>query len=111
MKIAGIFLLGFSVMLGLHTASVADDKDKDGKEVTLKGKITCAKCELKQADDCTTVIVVKEKGKDVVYNFDAAAHKKYHKDICRKGKTGQVSGTVSTDGDTKTITVKKLKYD
>ena len=35
------------------------------RAVTLAGKITCAKCELKLEKECATVIVVKEKEKDV----------------------------------------------
>src|SRR5262245_40196972 len=54
----------------------------DEKEVTLKGTITCAKCDLKQADKCATVIKVQEGGADVVYWFDPASHEKNHKAIC-----------------------------
>ena len=44
-------------------------------EVTLKGNITCPKCELKLEGQktCATVVVVKEGGKDVIYYFDEKA--------------------------------------
>ena len=112
MRVAWSVLVGVAVVAVLALGLQAEEK-KEGKEVTLKGKITCAKCELKQADDCTTVIVVKEKNKDVVYTFDAAAHKKYHKDICEEGKKGSVTGTVKKDSKTKKliVTVSKLEYE
>ena len=48
----------------------------DDKKVTLKGTITCAKCDLKLEARCMTVIQVKQCGKDVVYYFDEASHRK-----------------------------------
>jgi len=88
----------------------AQDKKKD-KEVSLKGKVTCAKCDLGLEKNCTTVIVVKESGKDVVYYFDTKANKDYHSDICSDSKPGEVTGAVSEKDGKKTITVNKLKYD
>ena len=52
------------------------------EEVTLKGKVTCAKCDLGTSDKCQTVVVVKADGKDVVYTFDAAGETAHHKEIC-----------------------------
>ena len=48
------------------------------KEETLKGKITCAKCDLAIEESCQTVIKVGDK----VYYFDKDSNKKYHKEIC-----------------------------
>src|SRR5262245_48984366 len=108
MRVAATMLVAFGLMLGYWSAAaVGDEKD----EVTLKGKITCAKCDLKTAKKCETVIVVKQKDKDVVYYFDAPSHKKYHSDICEGGKAGSVTGTVSKDGTKKVISVKELKYE
>src|SRR5258706_12777576 len=78
------------------------------EEVTLKGRITCAKCDLKVAEACATVVVVKENDKDVVYYFDAAGDKKNHKDICKTPKEGSVTGEVSKDGDKQMIKVSKV---
>ena len=80
------------------------------EEVTLKGKITCAKCDLGVADKCATVVVVKENDKDVVYYFDADSHKKDHKDTCKAAKEGSVTGEVSKDGDKHIIKVSKVEY-
>ena len=95
-------VLGLGLALGLTTLAFAADE----KEKTLKGTICCAKCELKQADKCATVIKVK----DMVYYFDPAAHKKYHDDICTAAKEGTVTGTVSKADKKLVITVKDLKY-
>ena len=101
-----ILSLAFAASLvGLATIARADDK-----EVTLKGDITCAKCDLKLADKCATVIKVKEGGKDVVYYFDEAGHKKYHSKVCTESKEGSVTGKVSEKDGKKIITVSKVDY-
>jgi len=82
----------------------------DEKEVTLKGTITCAKCDLKLAEKCATVIKVQENGADVVYWFDSASHKKNHKAICMDPKAGTVTGTVSEKDGKKWIKVTKLDF-
>lgn len=91
MKAAWSMLLGLAVVLVLVVGVRADDK-----EVTLKGTILCAKCELKETDKCTNAIRVKEDNKDVVYYFDDKGGKeKYHKEICQGPKEGSVKGVVS----------------
>ena len=80
------------------------------KEVTLTGKIACAKCELKIAKDCATVIVVKEGGKDTVYYFDEKSHKANHDAICQMGKEGTVTGTLSEKDGKKYIAVTKVTF-
>ncbi len=94
----------FALVVGVQA------EEKKGKEVTLKGKITCSKCECKKTDSCHTVIVVKKGKKAELYYFDADANKQYHKDICKKGKPGTVTGTVSEEDGKKIITVSKLEY-
>lgn len=103
----------WSVVFGLVVviAFVAGLQAQD-KEVTLKGSITCAKCDLKAKGQtaCATVIVVKEKGKDTVYYFDKAGHKKYHGDVCKAAKDGSVTGKTSKAKDKNIVTVSKLEY-
>ena len=82
----------------------------DDKKVTLKGTITCAKCDLKLEKTCMTVIKVKKDDKDVVYYFDKDAGKKHHKAICTEAKEGEVTGTVSKDGDKMIIKVESVKF-
>jgi hypothetical protein len=105
-----------SAALGLLILSVglvslrAQDKSRP-EDKTLKGTITCAKCDLKQADKCQTVIKVKEDGKDVVYYFDPAGHKKYHGKICTSPTEGEVTGTVSKKGEKHTVKVSSVKFE
>jgi hypothetical protein len=88
----------------------AQAEAKKAKEETLKGRITCGKCDLKKDAECATVIVVKKGGKDMVYYFDADAHKKYHKNICKTPTPGTVKGTVSKEGGKNIITVSSLEF-
>ncbi|HMC64090.1 MAG TPA: DUF6370 family protein [Gemmataceae bacterium] len=112
MRVAWSVLVGVAVVAVLALGLQAEEK-KEGKEVTLKGKITCGKCELKKDKACATVIVVTKDDKDTVYYFDKDSHKKYHKDICEEGKKGSVTGTVKKDSKTKKliVTVSKLEYE
>ena len=84
------------------------------KEVTLKGKIMCAKCELKLKDvkKCQTVIQVKEGDKEVTYFFlDKGNKEEYHEEVCGGGKKeGTVIGTVAEKDGKKWITPKEVKY-
>jgi hypothetical protein len=104
MKAACSMAFGLVVMCALVLSVRADEKPK---AETLKGTITCAKCDLGIADDCATVIKVK----DTVYFFDAKGDKKFHKEICKKGKEGSVTGTVSEKDKKKTVTVTEAKFD
>ncbi len=101
--------LGLAVVLALVVGAYAEDK-----EVKLTGNITCAKCELKKATKCETVLVVKEKKGDkeveVIYYFDADSHKKHHSDVCKAGKKGDITGKVTEKDGKKTIAVTKLEF-
>jgi len=109
MKAVTTMLSAVALVCFLSTAS-AEDK-ADAKEVTLKGTITCAKCDLDVEKKCTTVIKVKEKDKDVIYYLDEASGKKYHGKICKTPMKGEIKGTVKEDGKKKVITVTELKFD
>lgn len=79
---------------------------EEAKEETLKGTITCAKCDLKKAEKCHTVVKVGEK----IYWFDEASSKKFHKEICTEAKEGTVVGTVKKDGDKMVISATKVEF-
>lgn len=96
------------LILGLALIFVAGVLAAD--EVTLKGTITCAKCDLKVQKKCATVIKVKEKDKDVVYYFDADAHKKNHGQICTTPKEGSVTGVKSKEGEKNIVKVSKIEF-
>jgi hypothetical protein len=102
MKAACTLMLGLALVL-----SVALVHGAEGKEQTLKGTITCAKCDLGIATKCATVIKVD----DTVYWFDKDGNKKYHKDTCMEAKKGKVTGVVSDQGGKKMVKVSKVEYD
>ena len=106
-KFAGKLALGLAVAFVLALGARAEDK---GKEVTLKGTILCGKCALKETPKCHTAIKVKEGDKDVVYYFDEAGSKKYHKEICTETKDGEVTGVTGEKDGKKTIKVSKVEF-
>ena len=108
-----VLISGLTVVaLAFVLCSGADADDKDNpKEVTLKGNITCAKCDLKVEKSCATVIVSKVDGKDVTYYFDAAANKKHHGAICTEAKKGTVVGAIMGDAKKRTILVKSVTFE
>ena len=100
----GLFTLALAVVICLGGVQGSQQK-----EVTIKGTVTCAKCDLKKEKACATVVVEKVAGKDdVVYYFDAAGDKKHHGPICTNPTPGSVTGTVEDKGGKKTITVKDV---
>jgi hypothetical protein len=101
MKMAFKVGLSLAVVLGFMLLARAADDEK-----TLKGTITCGKCDLKLVKKCNTVIKVK----DTVYWFDKDSNKKYHKDTCTEAKEGTVKGTVSEKEGKKWISVSDVKY-
>jgi hypothetical protein len=107
MKAACTFVLGMALALAFALTGYAQDQ---GKEVTLKGTITCAKCDLKLADKCYTVVKVDDNGKDVVYWFDKASAKKYHGKICTSPTKGTVKGTVTEEDGKKTVNVTDVQF-
>jgi hypothetical protein len=85
--------------------------EKD-KAVTLKGTITCAKCDLGKETTCMTVIVAKDKDKkDVTYYFDKDSSKKYHGKVCTEAKPGSVEGIVTTKDEKSTVKVSKVTFE
>ena len=106
----GIFGLFLVLCLALTLWTGANGGEK-GKEVTIKGQVICAKCGLAKETKCMTTVLEKKDGKETIYYFDPAGHKKWHSDICQEAKNGSVTGTVSEKDGKKIITVSKLKFD
>src|SRR6476620_9758376 len=100
-------LLGFALLALSVTLLTNVQAGGAKKDVVLKGKITCAKCDLGTESACATVIVTKMNNKDVTVYFDAPSHKKHHGAICKDPKNGTVTGTVKTEGEKKVISVKE----
>ena len=109
MRAALSAFLGLAVVLVLAATVRADEKE--GKEVTLKGKITCAKCDLGETKTCHTVIVVKKGDQDVVYYLDDKSAKANHKPICQGAKEGTVKGTTSEKDGKHWVKATKVTFD
>jgi len=99
------------VGVGLLLSTLHADEDK-AKDVTLKGTILCAKCELKETDKCTTAIQVQEQGKTVTYYFhDKGNAEPYHHAVCGGGrKEGTVTGIHHDHDGKKMIAPTKVEY-
>jgi hypothetical protein len=103
---AAKMLLGLALVFGLVLIARADDK---GAEKTIKGTITCAKCDLKLVQKCHTVIKAKD---GTVYWFDKTSpdYKKNHQKICQEAKEGSVTGTVTEKDGKKYIKTEKVEF-
>jgi hypothetical protein len=98
--IAGLLLLAFA------TPSFADDK---GKEVTITGEGKCAKCALKESDECQNVIQTEEDGKKVTYRLAKNdVSKDFHKNVCKETKKVKATGTVAEVDGKKELTASKI---
>jgi hypothetical protein len=105
-RFARLFVVALALAAVVATVQARPDKD----EKTLKGTITCAKCDLGLETKCATVIKVKDGDKDVIYYFDAKGDKANHKTICTSPKEGTVTGTVAEKDGKKVVTVSKVEW-
>ena len=99
------------LLLALATPALADDKDNEakGKEVTITGEGKCAKCILKEADKCQTVIETKEEGKTVKYYLAKNdVSENFHEDVCEAAKKVKATGTVKEVDGKKELTASKI---
>lgn len=114
MRTALSMLLGVAIVFALTLTVKADDKTAD-KEVKLTGKLVCGKCALKETDECSNVLQVKDGSKTVNYYLkDDGKAEKYHKNICTAGKAGKavtVTGKVSEKDGKKWLTGAKVEFD
>ncbi|MGE3805798.1 MAG: DUF6370 family protein [Gemmataceae bacterium] len=101
-------LVALIVVAGLLPALASHAQDK---EVVLAGNITCARCELKKEARCMTVLVVKEGDKERIYYFDPKAHKDIHREVCKAGRKGKVTGQVVEKDGTFNIIVRKIDFE
>jgi hypothetical protein len=102
--VALIALLAAMVLPGF----AADEK---GKEVTIIGMGTCAKCALHETDKCQTVIQTEgENGKPLTYYLtqnDVA--KDFHENVCKEPHKVVATGTVSKKHGKEMLTVTKIE--
>jgi uncharacterized protein DUF6370 len=81
-------------------------------EVTLEGKIACAKCTLKKADakECQNVLLVKDAdGKTAEYYITVNKTAEQFGEVCTNMTEAKVTGTVSEKNGRKWITASKLE--
>ena len=103
MRTALTAVLGLAMVFAV-SATRAEEKKADKKEVTLKGEIVCSKCELKETKACANAIKTKIDGKDVtVYIDDKGKAESYHGKICTSPAKGSVTGVISEKDGKKTI--------
>jgi|SRR6516225_7447476 hypothetical protein len=102
--IAGLMLFGLAI------PSFAAEEGS-AKENTIKGEAKCAKCSLKEADKCQTVIQSEGKdGKMVTYYLaDNDVAKKFHKEVCQEPKKVTATGTVKKVDGKEMLTVSKIE--
>jgi hypothetical protein len=108
MKSLIAFWFALSMVLTLALNVRADEK----KEVTLKGQVMCASCELKEGKKCQTVVRVKEGDHEATYYFkDRGAKESYHECVCGGGRQdATVTGVITENDGKKWITPTKVEY-
>jgi len=96
------------IMLALLVSFVRAD---DAKEVTFKGTLTCAKCDLKETAACQNVLKVKDGDKEVKYYLvDNKLSKDNHGKVCRAPMDGvSVTGTVEVKDGKNILTATKIE--
>lgn len=97
------------LILSLSAIVFATALTASAEELTLSGKATCAKCDLKTADKCTDVLQVTKDGKTTTYMLTVDKDKAFHKQICSEAKNATVTGTVSEKDGKKFIAVSKFE--
>lgn len=101
-------ILTIAALLGLVTLpAFAESK---GKEITVKGEAQCAKCNLKTATECQTVIVTEKEGRKTTYWLAKnAVSDKFHEEVCKGAKPASVTATCKKEGDKLVLTASKAE--
>lgn len=101
--IAGLMLFGLAI------PSFAAEEGS-AKEHTIKGEAKCAKCSLKEADKCQTVIQTEKNGKTTTYYLaDNDVSKAFHKQVCQEPKKVTAVGTVKKVDGKEMLTASKIE--
>ncbi len=101
-------ILTIAALLGFIAApAFAESK---GKEITLTGTAQCAKCNLKEAIECQTVLTVEKNGKKTNYYLAANdVSKAFHDEVCKGAKPATVTATCKKEGDKLVLTASKAE--
>ena len=93
------------------TATAADEKKTEAKEVKLTGTLVCGSCKLNESKKCANVLQVKEKDKTINYWLsDKGSDETYHEGICGGGelKNVVVTGVVTEKDGKKWVKASKV---
>jgi hypothetical protein len=101
-------LIKFAVAASL-AAAVFTVRAAEGKDLTVTGTGSCAKCELKKSDKCENVVSVKDGDKTTLYYLTGDVSKSFHKNLCSGTAKITVSGKATKDGDKNLIAVSKIE--
>lgn len=81
-----------------------------GKEITLTGKMCCAKCCLKTADECQNVLAVEKDGKKTTYYLiQNDVSKDFHSNVCKAPQQATVTAKCEKVGDKLQLTASKIE--
>jgi hypothetical protein len=83
-------------------------------EVTLKGDMSCAKCDLHESKTCQNVLRVKDAagGKETKYYIaKGPVADQNHAKVCSGSAPATVTGKVSDDGGKKVLAASAIKFD
>ncbi len=105
MKTLAKVALACALVVGLVAVASAGD------EMTVTGKVMCAKCTLKKADaaKCQDVLVVKDGDKTTEYYVEKNAVSEKFGHVCSGAKDAVVTGKVSEKGGKKWIEPSKIE--
>ena len=80
------------------------------EDTKIAGDAMCAKCELKQTDECQMAIEVKNADgkKETLLVENNQVSKDFHKNICKETKAVNGEGTITEKDGKKTITLTKI---
>ena len=110
MKRTSLLLAGIAglLLLALATPTFAADKPK---EKSITGEAKCAKCMLKETEQCQTVIQVEnKKGKTVTYYLaDNDVAKGFHENVCKEAKKVTATGTIKNVDGKRQLTASKIE--
>ena len=110
MKKASLLFSGVAalLLLALATPTFAADTPK---EKTITGEAKCAKCMLKEAGKCQTVIQAENKQGKIVnyYLTENDVSKAFHENVCKEAKKVTATGTIKKVDGKNEFTVSKIE--
>ncbi|MEI6077961.1 MAG: DUF6370 family protein [Verrucomicrobiota bacterium] len=105
LKIALALIAGIALTSMNTTAFAAE-----GKETTITGEASCAKCALHTSEKCQTVVKATVDGKEVSFYLTGKEAKAFHEKICSgTSEKVTVTGTVKEKGGKQMLAATKIE--